>query len=83
MSDGQATPPTEVTTDPSEDKPQGWFWRYQRTDTLLTIPDYKASMTVMADMLLMTSAILHQSRAFKLRSSDWSLTLSPRFANVA
>ena len=50
---------------------------------LLTIPDYKTSMTVVADMLLMTSTTLHQSRAFKLRSSDWSLTLLPRFANVA
>lgn len=50
---------------------------------LLTIPGYKAPMTIVADMLLMTSATLHQSRAFKLRSSDWSLTLSPRFANVA
>jgi hypothetical protein len=33
MSDGQTTPPAEVTTDPSEDKPQGRFWRCQCTDT--------------------------------------------------
>lgn len=80
-SDGQATLPAEVTHQKINLKVG--FSVINALILLLAIPDYKAPMTVVADILLMTSATLHQSRAFKLKSSDWSLTLSPRFANVA